>query len=137
MNGWIDFELETDMFQDPRIYITPYLPQAALNDATEWSRKKKVVFQKVLPEVHGAKCRNCQDAEFVLVSFCRAGPFREVPNHRVGEVLTWFDEGPGVGSGWFIVENTITYTCPHCSGKPLELAKQGPAEAPPAWWTET
>lgn len=124
------------MFVDQNQYITPYLPQEAEEDIAKWRQQGKMAVQRVLPMAMRAKCRNCQDAEFVMVSFCKAGPFRQVPGISKGNVITWFDGTSGHGPGWFIVKNTISYTCPHCAGRPYALQVEGPQGQPPAWWTD-
>ncbi len=122
------------MFTDHNTYITPYLPQEAEEDIRNWRAKDKPAMQRVLPESSHAQCRNCQDSQFVLVSFCKAGPFNQVPGISRGETLTYNDQGPGIG--WYIVKQTLSYECPHCAGKPYELGVKGPASSPPEWWTE-
>lgn len=118
------------MFVDHAKYIRPYLPQEAEEDIATWRQQGKPVMQRVLPMFESARCRNCQDAEFILVSFCSAGPFRQVPSISKGEAITWS------GDGWFIVKKTISYVCPHCAGRPYALETEGAQGTPPEWWTE-
>lgn len=124
------------MFASHEKFITPYLPQEAEQDIASWRQQGKLAVQRVLPMAMRAQCRNCQDAEFVLVSFVKAGPFREVPGLSRGDTLNWTDGLDGHGPGWLIVTKTISYTCPHCAGRPYALATEGPQGQPPNWWTD-
>ena len=114
------------MFKTSETYITPYLPKQATQEMKEWMKSGRAAFQRVVIVSSRADCKNCQDERVIYVSFCRAGPFKEVPGHGVGEALTWFDGGPGLGAGWYIIASmktkkgnsvarTVAYPCPHCS----------------------
>lgn len=98
------------------VHITPDLPQVALNDIKDWRSKSKFnnVYHRVVEQSPIARCRNCGDTGFILISFTRAGPFEDVPNHKVGESITWFDGDEQCGKGWYIITNTISYDCHHC-----------------------
>ena len=104
-------------------YITPALPPKALDDIRSWNGRGKYyrAFTRPLKQVdplpNGMKykgCKNCVDADFVMVSFVRAGPFVRVTNHKKGEALIWFSGNGRVGKGWYIVAQTLSYDCPLC-----------------------
>ena len=97
-------------------YITPTLPTKANFDIATWRGRGKYhnAFIRPLVQIDGALCKNCVDDGHVRVSYCRAGPFASVPNHKAGETLTWFDGDERSGKGWYIIQNTVSYDCPLC-----------------------
>ena len=99
-----------------KIHVTPDLPREAKTQIKSWKSEGKYngTFYRVLEQFPNAKCKNCSDAGFIMVSFTRAGPFNSVPNHKPGEVLTWFDGNAEAGKGWYIVTKTISYPCHRC-----------------------
>ena len=109
-------------------YITPTLPAKAGFDIAAWSSKSRYhrTFIRPLMQIDGVFCKNCVDADFVMVSFVRAGPFGSVPNHGKGETLTWFDGDEKAGKGWYIIKYTVSYDCPMCrpEGDRLESPKE-------------
>ncbi len=105
--------------EDPKgKIIKPYLPEGAKQDIRDWTAKNKnhKAFYRVIPQMN-ASCQNCGDALFLMVSFARSGPYSQVPGHRRGESLTWFDGSQSAGAGWYIVARTMQYDCPHCRGE--------------------
>jgi len=124
------------MFENFDTYVSPFLPESAKEKISEWQAKGKLVFQKVVPQQKEPDCKNCQDMAYVYVSFARAGPFKYPVHTSSPWAMLWFDGGPGVGKGWFIVR-TQSYTCPACSGRPhdtLELEDDAKVEEP--WWKD-
>ena len=121
------------------IYITPTLPQKAYTDIANWKMKGKyyIAFICALMQADGVHCKNCVDADFVMVSFCRAGPFARVPNHKIGETMMWFDGSELAGKGWFIIKQTVSYDCPLCRpagdrlASPAEVLKKADQEGFP------
>jgi hypothetical protein len=130
------------MFETNETYITSYLPTEAHEVAAEWTAKKPSyrVLHRIVPETKAARCRNCQDLAYVMISLCRAGPFRYVPSHGKKDTILWSDGGEGMGKGWYIIANTISFECPHCMGKPMEFdlveaeARKRQERLP--WWTD-
>ena len=108
--------------QAPR-FITPALPPNAYDDMRSWKSRGKyhTLFIRPLMQVDPfpdgtevIRCKNCVDADFVMVSFCRAGPFARITNHKKGETLLWFDGDGKQGKGYYINVNTVSYDCPLC-----------------------
>lgn len=99
-----------------KTHVTPFLPAIAREDIEDWKRRKTTnnSFHKLVEQVGDIECQNCGDAGFLLVSFSRAGPFRSVPNHRVGETLTYFDGNQFCGKGWYIIVKTRSFDCSNC-----------------------
>lgn len=106
-----------------KCHVTPDLPNEAVKSVTNWKSESKFnnAFFRVIEQTSEAICKNCGDAGFVMVSFTRAGPFQDVPNHRVGETLTWFEGNQECGKGWYIITNTISYKCHHCESSVREF----------------
>ena len=100
------------MFKYPGSYIAPYLTPQATADAKNWRARGKAVFQMVVETREDAECRNCSDVRYIYLSFCKAGPFQTAPSTKA--VVTWFDGNNIYGKGFYIVENTVAYPCPHC-----------------------
>ena len=97
-------------------YITPTLPTKARFDISAWRTRGKYhnAFIRPLVQIDGVLCKNCVDDGYVRVSYCRAGPFASVPNHKAGETLTWFEGDEKNGKGWYIIAHTASYDCPLC-----------------------
>jgi hypothetical protein len=97
-------------------HITPFLSKDSRIEIQEWNARKNEhnAFHRLIDQVGNVECQNCGDFMFLLVSFVRAGPFRSVPNHRVGETLTWFDGDQSHGKGWYIVVKTRSFDCDNC-----------------------
>jgi len=102
-----------------RIKVVPDLPLQAKMEVRAWRKENKHndAFHKVIEQLDVARCRNCGDYGQVLVSFTKAGPFRDVPNHKRGEVITWFDGDGESGKGWYVVVMTKSYECHHCDNE--------------------
>lgn len=107
---------------NPR-YITPLLPPKAYEDMHSWRSRGQyhMAFVRPLMQIEPlpdgqevVHCKNCVDADFVMVSFVRAGPFARVTNHKRGETLVWFDGNDRAGKGWYIIAHTVSYDCPMC-----------------------
>lgn len=97
-------------------HVTPFLSKDSRIEIQDWKNRKEVhnAFHRLIDQVGNVECKNCGDFQFLLVSFARAGPFRSVPNHRVGETLTWFDGDQFRGKGWYIVVKTRSFDCDNC-----------------------
>ena len=97
-------------------HITPDLPYEAKKRIRDWRAEGKFnnAFYRVIQQKPLTQCRNCADAGFIMVSFTRAGPFENVPNHRKNETITWFDGNEKAGKGWYIISQTRSYDCQHC-----------------------
>lgn len=117
--------------------ITPYLPEAAKIDIAEWKAKGKRVFQRV-PEQNRngqTRCRNCGDLGAVYVSFIKAGPFDRVPSSK--KPLTYCEGGHLVGKGWYIINRTKGYDCPHCEdGVPIAVEVENGEEVETEYWDD-
>lgn len=106
---------------DQLTYVTPSYPVDAYEEAAAWEKRGgyNTAFFRILPKAPEPGCRNCQDAGFVMIAFCRAGPFRQgPPGHKKGETLMWFEGDHKRGQGWYISTKTISYECPACNGMP-------------------
>ena len=108
--------------------ITPYLPkfaELAINE--HYKSTKQPAFLKAvdLNPNYTCYCQNCAGLGMIFVQFAEKGPFHEIPMTR--KAITYF-EGDGVsGKGWYIIEKTENFTCPHCKGESrvaVEPAKQ-------------
>ena len=99
-------------------FITPFLSKDAQYQITEWKNKKTTnnAFHRLVEHVGNVECQNCGDAGFLLISFSRAGPFQNVPNHPKGETLTYFEGNQFCGKGWYIIKRTVSYPCSNCRG---------------------
>lgn len=133
-------------------HVTPDLPARAKIEIKEWRSKGPYhrTFHRVLEQFSNARCKNCSDAGFILVSFTRAGPFSSVPSHGRKETITWYDGDEHCGAGWYVIVRTESYTCHHCENaspkeekvtvdpqgvqQELESVMQGKSEE--AWWHE-
>jgi len=94
-------------------YVTPYLPEDAVQDIRAWRQSGKKAFQKVLPQARGA-CGNCAGVGYVYVVFANGGPFARLP----GGLATWYDGGSDAGEGWYTyarADGLRAYPCPHCA----------------------
>jgi len=100
------------MFEDPGTYVIPYLPSRVKTEANDWRKKGRAVFQRIISTREDVLCRNCGDVRYIYLSFCKAGPFQSAPSTKA--VVTWFDGDNINGKGFYIVENTVAYSCPHC-----------------------
>ncbi len=96
--------------------MTPYLPKITKEDIKDWRSRGTYnnAFYRLIDQVGNVTCNNCGDSGFILVSFTRAGPFQEIPNHKSGEILTYFEGNQFAGKGWYIVVKTNSYDCPEC-----------------------
>lgn len=101
-----------------KVKVTPDISSQARLEVRTWKAENKCnnAFYKVIEQLDDASCRNCGDYGQVLISFTRAGPFSNVPNHKKGESITWFEGDGECGKGWYIVVITKSYVCHHCDG---------------------
>ena len=106
------------MTQTQGTKITPILSKDARTAISEWNEERTYnnSFHRVIHQVGNITCQNCGDAQFVLVSFARAGPFEAPPNHAKDESLTYFDGNQFCGKGWYIIKRTVSYPCSNCRG---------------------
>jgi predicted RNA-binding Zn-ribbon protein involved in translation (DUF1610 family) len=104
-------------------YITPYPPNDAIVAARNWMREhNQPVFilamnQNLDPTLHIPTCPNCDDVGFIFLRLAKAGPLK-VPG-SLAEVSTWFDGNGQFGKGWYIIEKTLSFDCPECSGRKI------------------
>lgn len=97
-------------------YVTPYLPDDVKDEIWVWRQSGKAAFIRVVPQTANEEdCRNCAGVGVVYVSFCSAGPFKYAP----GSLATYFEGGPMAGAGWYTIEETKSYPCPHCQNRPI------------------
>lgn len=109
-------------------FITPYLPQDAIDRIKLWQASKKVAVQRVVPVNYGAKCQNCQDHGVVYVSFLGSGPSRAPIT--IKHPSTYVEGNGKIMEGWYIIENTIGFVCPHCNGNPESIPQEEPQFVP-------
>ena len=101
--------------EKPTVRITPYLSKEAKIDITTWRNQGKAAFHRVIEQKPDAECKNCGDWRQIVVSFCSKGPsMQPVTPHKPS---TYFSGNGTVGKGWYLIENTVTYDCPNCSGR--------------------
>lgn len=86
--------------------IIPALPNAAQLEVLAHQRTKKLAVYRIVSAVEDAVCRNCMDEGVVYVSFLGAGPTKAPITTKVPS--TWVEHG------WYVIENTKAYPCPHC-----------------------
>lgn len=118
------------MFEDSRQYVASYIPAAAKADVKNWLLQGKPVFMRPVAQKENAVCKVCADIGYIYISFGKAGPFQYTPSGR--GIIAWFDGGPGLGKGWYIIEKTLAYACPECSGgaKQAKMPVKEPDEPP-------
>ena len=113
--------------------VTPYLPVDAKQEMRGWERGKKPTFARVMEQYPNAKCKNCGDRGFIMVSYCGKGPtFAPITTAKAS---LYFEGNAQFGKGWYQIERTISYICPHCKGVP-ENVPVGEAGAKPEVKTE-
>ena len=95
-------------------YVTPYLPQAGIDTARNWARSGKQYFVKAFEQANG-ECRNCQGNGVVYLVLAESGPHG---HPMVGKVLTWYDGDGQTRKGWYVIGDTLSFTCPECEKRP-------------------
>ena len=95
-------------------YIAPYLPPIARVEVQQHEAGKKLCVHRIV-ESHGDEsCKNCAGEGIVYLSFLGAGPTRlPLPGTRPSTFVPASEKN---GEGWFIIEKTSGYPCPHCQG---------------------
>ena len=96
--------------------ITPYLPEEAKIDARLWQRsgEHNVAFVRALPRSESGGCQNCGDRGVVYVTFA-VGPPTRTPK-GIARPSCWFDGDGRVAKGWYEIDRTRAFPCPHCVG---------------------
>ena len=93
--------------------VTPYLPREAQLIARDHERSGRAAFTKAYDKAHNdLACPNCQGVGFVMLVLTSAGPHS---SPSPGGVITWFDGNEIHKRGWYVIEKTLTYTCPECA----------------------
>lgn len=100
-------------------FVAPYLPQEAKDKIRVWEMNGKIAVQRIVPNSSSAKCKNCQDHGVVYVSFLGKGPTKAPLTTK--KPSTYLEGNGRVGEGWYIVDTTVGYICPHCDGNPEAL----------------
>ena len=98
--------------------ITPYLPKEAELAIKDWLRNHPAAF--VMANDRGDNwddtyCRNCAGMGIISIRFADKGPYKFVP--QTDRAITWFDGDGITRKGWYILEPTRGFTCPHCKGE--------------------
>ena len=91
--------------------ITPYLPPTARNEIAAWKASGRTAFIRAATPLPNVQCKNCADLGYVYVTFCRAGPMKRVPGSGIA---VYYDGGADAGKGWYVVDHTKAFACPHC-----------------------
>lgn len=106
--------------------ITPYLPNEALSavQVHERTTKKPAFVTAYVKSNNPDDCPNCQGIGFVMVKFCKSGPFFTPAAGT--SVITWYEGSERFGAGWYIVEKTQGFPCPKCEGKPAPIKPFAP-----------
>ena len=67
-------------------------------------------------------CRNCAGLGTNVVQFTKSGPAKTPP--ATTAPIVWFDGDGMAGKGWYIIERTVEFTCPHCNGEGRKEVEQ-------------
>ena len=101
-------------------YISPYLPPAAKIEVTQHERAGKLVVHRLVEGKEADACRNCAGEGLLYLSFLGAGPTK-TPITNI-KPSTWVEASERNGAGWYVIERTAAYPCPHCQGvRPTSL----------------
>ena len=95
--------------------VTPYLPKMGIIAAREHIRAGKPAFVRAYERVADG-CPNCQDIGFVLLIRADSGPYTKFVPSGIGKVVCWFDGDGEHGKGWYLIMDTLAYSCPKCGG---------------------
>lgn len=96
-------------------YIAPYLPPEAVAQVKGWAAAKKIAVQRIVARRNGSECENCQDVGVVYVSFLGRGPTRTPIT--IKKPSTYVEADGQVRAGWYVIDHTLGYECPHCHGR--------------------
>jgi hypothetical protein len=80
------------------------------------------------PKLHIPACPNCDGMEMVYIRLAEAGPYKTPGSGK--NISTWYDGDGQYGKGWYIIDRTIGFECPHCKGKPYTPGPAVPARMP-------
>lgn len=95
-------------------YLTPYLPPAAKIEVQTHERMGKLVVHRILEGKENDACKNCAGEGVVYVSFLGSGPAKTPLTNL--KPSTWVEKSERNGAGWYVIERTAGYPCPHCQG---------------------
>jgi hypothetical protein len=97
-------------------FVTPYLPEEAIAHMRSWQAKGKIATVCAFEKHPQPICGNCQDMGIVYVSFLGDGPTVTPPTIRKAATYLEADGEKHRRGGWYIIEQTAGYWCPHCHG---------------------
>ena len=63
-----------------------------------------------------------------MVSCCSKGPTQSPIT--MAKPSTYYEGGPKFDKGWYLIERTISYICPHCNGNPESIPSEEPEYIP-------
>jgi hypothetical protein len=109
--------------------LIPTLPDIALSEVKVHTLSGKLAVHRIVEAKPLSACQNCADDGLVYVSFLGAGPAKQPIG--TSKPSTYF-QGDGYGKkGWYLIDRTVSYPCPRCSGQrvPSRLGTRRP-EAP-------
>ena len=110
-------------------YVIPAYPNSAFKFVERKLEDGRRIFSRPMPQNASSECKNCVDLGQIYLSVARAGPFTHVPGHRKGESLTWFDGDGKSRKGWYIIVETLAFSCPWCQPKDQD-------ELQSDWWQD-
>lgn len=95
-------------------FITPQIPPEATASIRIWLNRGKPAFYKVVerPKHLWDACPNCVGLGIVYINLCEPRPTKTPRTTKQASV--WFDGGPGIAKGWYVVAETHGYACPVC-----------------------
>ena len=107
--------------------IIPTLPDIARAEAKAHIASGKLAVHRIVSPKMAAECPNCQDDGLVFVSMLGAGPSKQ----PIGTSKpSTYVEGDGYAKrGWYLIERTVSYSCPMCSGPKARQARPGQRRA--------
>lgn len=95
--------------------ITPYFPKEAYTQAKAYQAAHSMpVFTWAMEPEEKTDCDNCGGGGIVYLRLAERGPFSTPATTR--QPSTYFDGDGQFGKGWYVVKETMGFTCPKCKG---------------------
>ncbi len=97
----------------------PIYPRQAILSARGWLGPNRTVGSVHLTMELDTDCSSCGGEGNVFLRFLRDGPTPQ-PRAEKEHANTWLPSSPVIKAGWWVIERTDGYLCPHCHGTGLE-----------------